>query len=132
MPFPITIRPWSAAPSFAWSAAETWPWTPPALRGGSAREHVYILYRRSREEMPARTEEIHHAEQEGIIFKLLCAPLEYLSDAKGMVRQVRCQEMQLGDPDDSGRRRPLAKEGCTFTLDVDMAIIAIGAVRIPC
>jgi glutamate synthase (NADPH/NADH) small chain len=90
-------------------------------------EHVYILYRRSREEMPARGEEIHHAEQEGIIFKLLCAPTEYLGDEKGMIRQVRCQEMELGEPDDSGRRRPVPKEGCTFTLDVDMAIIAIGA-----
>jgi glutamate synthase (NADPH) small chain len=90
-------------------------------------EHVYILYRRSLEEMPARAEEIHHAEQEGIIFKMLCAPLEYLSDDKGMVHQVRCQEMELGEPDDSGRRRPIAKEGCTFMLEVDTAIIAIGA-----
>ena len=89
-------------------------------------EHVYILYRRSREEMPARAEEIHHAEQEGIIFRLLCAPTEYLGDEKGRVRQVRCQEMELGEPDDSGRRRPVPKEGCTFTIDVDMAIIAIG------
>ncbi len=90
-------------------------------------EKVYILYRRSREEMPARAEEIHHAEQEGIIFRLLCAPTEYLGDDKGMIRQVRCQEMELGEPDDSGRRRPVPKQGCTFTLDVDMAIIAIGA-----
>jgi glutamate synthase (NADPH) small chain len=90
-------------------------------------DHVYILYRRSRDEMPARAEEIHHAEEEGIIFKLLCAPLEYLGDQRGMVRQVRCQEMELGEPDDSGRRRPMPKEGSTFTLDVDTAIIAIGA-----
>jgi glutamate synthase (NADPH) small chain len=89
-------------------------------------KHVYILYRRSREEMPARAEEIHHAEQEGIVFKLLCAPTEYLGDEKGRVRQVRCQEMELGEPDDSGRRRPVPKAGCTFDLDVDMAIIAIG------
>jgi glutamate synthase (NADPH/NADH) small chain len=89
-------------------------------------ENVYILYRRSRDEMPARIEEIHHAEQEGIIFKLLCAPIEYLGDQKGMVRQVRCQEMELGEPDNSGRRRPVPKQGCTFLLDVDTAIIAIG------
>ncbi len=90
-------------------------------------EHVYILYRRSMDEMPARAEEIHHAEQEGIIFKMLCAPVEYLGDEKGMIRQARCQEMELGEPDASGRRRPVPKPGCTFLLDVDMAIIAIGA-----
>jgi glutamate synthase (NADPH/NADH) small chain len=90
-------------------------------------ENVYILYRRSMEEMPARAEEVHHAEQEGIQFKMLCAPTEYLGDDKSMVRQVRCQEMELGEPDDSGRRRPVPKAGCTFLLDVDTAIIAIGA-----
>jgi len=90
-------------------------------------ENVYILYRRSMEEMPARAEEIHHAEQEGIQFKMLCAPIAYLGDEKSMVRQVHCQEMELGAPDDSGRRRPVPKEGCTFSLDVDTAIIAIGA-----
>jgi glutamate synthase (NADPH/NADH) small chain len=90
-------------------------------------ENVYILYRRSREEMPARTEEVHHAEQEGIIFKLLCAPLEYLGDEKGMVRQVRCQEMELGEPDASGRRRPVPKQGAEFVLDTDLAIVAIGS-----
>jgi glutamate synthase (NADPH/NADH) small chain len=90
-------------------------------------ENVYILYRRSREEMPARTEEVHHAEQEGIIFKLLCAPLEYLGDEKGMVRQVRCQEMELGEPDASGRRRPVPKPGAEFVLDTDLAIVAIGS-----
>jgi glutamate synthase (NADPH) small chain len=89
--------------------------------------HVYILYRRSAEEMPARAEEVHHAEEEGIIFKMLCAPLEYLGDEHGMVRQVRCQVMELGEPDSSGRRRPVPKEGAEFTLDVDMAIIAIGS-----
>jgi glutamate synthase (NADPH/NADH) small chain len=90
-------------------------------------ENVYILYRRSREEMPARAEEIHHAEQEGILFKLLCAPLEYLGDERGMVRQVRCQEMELGEPDDSGRRRPVPKAGAEFMLDTDLVIVAIGS-----
>jgi len=90
-------------------------------------ENVYILYRRSREEMPARAEEVHHAEQEGIVFKLLCAPVEYLGDQRGMVRQVRCQEMELGEPDDSGRRRPVPKPGAEFTLDTDLVIVAIGS-----
>jgi len=88
---------------------------------------VYILYRRSREEMPARAEEIHHAEQEGIIFRLLCAPVEYFGDDRGMVRQARCQEMALGEPDESGRRRPVPIEGRQFILDTDLVIIAIGS-----
>ena len=90
-------------------------------------EKVYILYRRSREEMPARAEEIHHAEQEGIIFKLLCAPLEYLGNERGMVQKVRCQEMELGEPDQSGRRRPVPKPGAEFVLDMDLVIVAIGS-----
>jgi glutamate synthase (NADPH/NADH) small chain len=96
-----------------------------ARRLGS--ENVYILYRRSREEMPARAEEVHHAEQEGIIFKLLCAPIEYLGDERGMVRQARCQEMELGEPDDSGRRRPVPKQGAEFLVDTDLVIVAIGS-----
>ncbi len=90
-------------------------------------ENVYILYRRSRDEMPARAEEIHHAEQEGIIFKLLCAPLEYLGNDRGMVAKVRCQEMELGEPDASGRRRPVPKADAEFVLDTDLAIVAIGS-----
>jgi len=94
-------------------------------------EHVYILYRRSRDELPARREEVHHAEQEGIIFKLLCAPIEYLGNEQRMVRQVRCQEMELGEPDDSGRRRPVPKPGAEFILDTDLVIVAIGAAANP-
>jgi glutamate synthase (NADPH/NADH) small chain len=90
-------------------------------------QQVYVLYRRSRQEMPARAEEIHHAEQEGIVLKLLCAPLEYLGDERGMVCRVRCQEMELGEPDDSGRRRPVPKPGAEFTLDSDLVIVAIGS-----
>jgi glutamate synthase (NADPH) small chain len=90
-------------------------------------DNVYILYRRSRDELPARAEEIHHAEEEGIIFKLLCAPIEYLGDQRRMVNQVRCQEMELGEPDESGRRRPVPKPGVEFTLDTDLVIVAIGA-----
>jgi glutamate synthase (NADPH/NADH) small chain len=90
-------------------------------------ENVTVLYRRSREEMPARAEEIHHAEEEGIVFKLLCSPLEYLGDERGMVRQARCQEMELGEPDDSGRRRPIPKPGAEFLIDTDLVIVAIGS-----
>jgi len=90
-------------------------------------ENVYVIYRRSRQEMPARAEEIHHAEQEGIVFRLLCSPIEYLGNDQGMVRQIRCQEMELGEPDESGRRRPIPKEGAEFTLDTDLVIVAIGS-----
>ena len=90
-------------------------------------ENVTVLYRRSKVEMPARGEEIHHAEEEGIVFRLLCTPLEYLGDERGMVRQARCQEMELGEPDASGRRRPVPKEGSEFLLDTDLVIVAIGS-----
>ncbi len=88
-------------------------------------ERVYILYRRTREEMPARAEEVHHALEEGILLTPLCAPVEYLGDPSGMISQVRCQRMELGEPDASGRRRPVPKDEF-FTLDVELAIIAIG------
>ena len=89
-------------------------------------EHVYIVYRRGMEELPARKEEVEHAEEEGIIFKTLSNPIEVLGDEKGYVKGLLCQEMTLGEPDASGRRRPVAKEGCTFTLDVDCMIMSIG------
>jgi len=90
-------------------------------------ENVYVLYRRSREEMPARAEELHHAEEEGIVFKLLCSPIEYLGDDHGMVCKARCQQMELGEPDASGRRRPVPIEGETFEIDTDLIIVAIGS-----
>ena len=77
-------------------------------------------------ELPARKEEVEHAEEEGIIFKTLSNPIEVLGDEKGYVKGMVCQEMELGEPDASGRRRPVAKEGCTFTLDVDCMIMSIG------
>jgi len=95
-----------------------------ALRLGS--EHVYIVYRRSRTELPARLEEIHHAEQEGIVFKMLSNPVEIEGDERDMVKRMKCQEMELGEPDASGRRRPVPKEGCYFTIDTDLVIVAIG------
>jgi len=90
-------------------------------------QSVSILYRRSREELPARAEEVHHAEQEGIEFRFLCTPIEYLGDETGMVRQVRSQEMELGEPDESGRRRPVPKPGSEMLLDADLVIVAIGS-----
>lgn len=87
---------------------------------------VYIVYRRSMEELPARREEVEHAEEEGIIFKTLCNPVEILGDEGGCVRGMRCIEMELGEPDASGRRRPVEKAGSDFELDVDCVIMALG------
>ena len=89
-------------------------------------ENVYIVYRRGMEELPARREEIEHAEEEGIIFKTLSNPIEVLGDENGYVKGMVCQEMELGEPDASGRRRPVPKEGATFTLDVDCMVMSIG------
>ncbi len=95
-----------------------------ALRIG-ARE-VSIIYRRSEAEMPARREEIHHAREEGIIFRMLTNPVGIIGDEKGCVTAMTCVEMELGEPDASGRRRPVAKPGSAFTLPVDTVIVAIG------
>lgn len=100
-----------------------------ALRMGA--EKVYILYRRSMEELPARREEVHHAEEEGIEFRLLSNPVRILGDESGHVRAVECVEMELGEPDASGRRRPVRKPNSEFTLDADAVIIAIGTVPNP-
>lgn len=89
-------------------------------------ENVYIVYRRSEEEMPARNEEIEHAKEEGIIFKTLNNPVEILGDEHKFVTGMRCIEMELGEPDASGRRRPVEKPGSEFTLDVDCVVMSIG------
>ncbi|MCD8053342.1 MAG: NADPH-dependent glutamate synthase [Lachnospiraceae bacterium] len=95
-------------------------------------ENVYIVYRRSEEELPARREEVIHAKEEGIIFKLLNNPVEVLPtetedrNLKGFVAGLKCIQMELGEPDESGRRRPIPKEGSEFVLDVDCVVIAIG------
>ncbi len=89
-------------------------------------ERSIIVYRRTEVEMPARVEEIHHAKEEGIEFLLLAAPLEILGDEKGWVKGLLCQRMQLGEPDASGRRRPVPIEGDTFVLDVDVVVNAVG------
>ena len=96
-----------------------------ALRLGA--DKVRIVYRRSREEMPARIEEIHHAEEEGIEFFLLTAPIKFLGDDNGWVTGVECLRMELGEPDESGRRRPIPIKGSEFQLECDMAVVAIGA-----
>ena len=95
-----------------------------ARRLGSQR--AILAYRRSRAEMPARIEEVHHAEQEGIEFMFLVSPLEILGGSDGWVSAVRLQRMELGEPDDSGRRRPVPIEGSKFVLETDLAIVAIG------
>jgi len=89
-------------------------------------EKVYIVYRRSEVEMPARVEEVHHAREEGIIFKNLNNPVRILGSETGEVIGMECVEMDLGEPDASGRRRPIEKKGSNFVLDIDTAIIAIG------
>jgi glutamate synthase (NADPH/NADH) small chain len=95
-----------------------------ALRLGA--EKSFIIYRRSRTEMPARAEEIHHAEQEGIIFNLLTNPVAYHSDGSGNVREVECIRMELGEPDSSGRRRPVPVEGSNYRIPVDVVVVSIG------
>lgn len=94
-----------------------------ALRLGA---EVYIIYRRSEEELPARKEEVHHAKEEGIIFNLLTNPTEILVDDNGWVRGIRCIRMELGEPDASGRRRPIAIPDSEFELEVDTVIMSLG------
>ena len=94
-----------------------------ALRLGS---EVHIVYRRSEEELPARVEEVHHAKEEGIIFDLLTNPVEILCDENGWVNGIRCVKMELGEPDASGRRRPVEVKGSEFDIEVDTVIMSLG------
>ncbi|MBD3170513.1 MAG: NADPH-dependent glutamate synthase [candidate division Zixibacteria bacterium] len=89
-------------------------------------DNSYIIYRRSQAEMPARAAEIHHAEEEGIEFLLLVNPVKFIGDEDGWVKQMECIRMELGEPDDSGRCRPVPIEGSNFIIDVDIVVIAIG------
>ncbi len=100
-----------------------------ALRLGA--DEVYIVYRRSRVELPARHEEVENAEEEGIIFKLLTNPKQFIGNDQGWVTAMECYEMELGEPDDSGRRRPIVKEGSEFIIDVDVAVVALGTTPNP-
>jgi glutamate synthase (NADPH/NADH) small chain len=95
-----------------------------AMRMGAATSS--IIYRRGKEELPARVEEVHHAEQEGVIFEMLTAPVEVLGDENGWVTGLRCIRMELGEPDDSGRRRPNPIPGSEFVIETDMVVVAIG------
>ena len=95
-----------------------------ALRLGA--EEVYIVYRRGEAELPARAEEIEHAKEEGIIFKTLTNPVEILGDENKFVSGIKCVSMELGEPDESGRRRPVVKEGSEHTIDVDCVVMSIG------
>lgn len=89
-------------------------------------EEVYIVYRRSKAEMPARAEEVENAEEEGIIFKFLTNPKRFIGDEKGWVKAMECYEMMLGEPDASGRRRPIPKPGSEFMMEIDAVIVALG------
>ena len=95
-----------------------------ALRLGARK--AYVLYRRSEAEMPARIEEVKHAKEEGIEFHVLTAPVEFLSDGKGWLAAARCQKMELGEPDASGRRRPVPMQGSEYDVPLSVAVIAIG------
>jgi len=95
-----------------------------SLRLGA--EKSYIIYRRSEKEMPARNEEIEHAKEEGVVFHLLTNPVKFIGDEKGILKEVECLKMKLGEPDDSGRRRPVPIEGSNFKIKIDTALVAIG------
>ncbi len=96
-----------------------------AMRLGA--ESVRIVYRRSRDEMPARAEELHHAEEEGIEFVLLTNPTKFFGDENGRLNSMECLKMELGEPDDSGRRRPVPIEGSEYTIDCDLVVVSVGA-----
>ena len=100
-----------------------------ALRLGA--DEVYIVYRRSEAEMPARREEVENAQEEGIIFKFLTNPKRFIGNDQGWVVGAECYEMELGEPDDSGRRRPITKEGSEFMLDVETVVVALGTTPNP-
>ena len=89
-------------------------------------DRAMIVYRRSEEEMPARVEEVHHAKQEGIEFLTLTNPIEYIADKNGRVSQMKVQKMELGEPDSSGRRRPVPVEGSEYILDCEVVVVAVG------
>jgi len=95
-----------------------------ALRLGA--DNVYIIYRRSHDEMPARKEEVHHAEEEGIQFHILTNPVAFIGDENNLVKDIECQKQELGEPDDSGRRRPVPIKGSEFRIPVDTIVVAIG------
>ena len=100
-----------------------------ALRLGA--DNAFIIYRRTEVEMPARIEEVHHAKEEEVQFKLLTNPVEYIGNKEGWVTGMRCQQMELGEPDDSGRRRPVPVKGSEFVIPVDTVVVAVGTMANP-
>ena len=100
-----------------------------ALRLGA--EKVYVIYRRSKAELPARAEEVENAEEEGIIFNFLTNPKSFIGDDRGWIKAIECYEMELGEPDESGRRRPVVKPDSEFILDIDVVVIALGTTPNP-
>ena len=96
-----------------------------ALRLGA--DNVEIIYRRTKTEMPARAEEIHHAEEEGVKFRFLTAPVRFLGNTEGRLEGVECIRMELGEPDSTGRPRPVEVKGSEYVVPCDMAIIAVGS-----
>jgi len=95
-----------------------------AVRLGA--EEVHIVYRRTEKELPARVEEVHHAMEEGVVFDFLTSPTQIFGDEEGRVTSIECLRYELGEPDDSGRRRPVAIEGSEFEIGLDTVIVAIG------
>ena len=114
------------ARTWRWSAAATRRWTRCGRPAGWGRRTAYLVYRRSEAEMPARVEEVKHAKQEGVQLMCLMNPVEFLGDEKGVLRAMKCVRMELGEPDESGRRSPVVVEGSEFEMPVDVAIIALG------
>jgi glutamate synthase (NADPH/NADH) small chain len=95
-----------------------------AVRLGA--DEVHLVYRRSRTELPARLEEVENAEEEGVIFDLLTLPVRLVGDGNGWIKEMECLEMELGEPDESGRRRPVPVKGSNFLMPIDAVVIAIG------
>ena len=117
-------RPFGRATPSPWEAATSrWIRREPRFAWG---RNSTIVYRRSRVEMPARAEEVHHGEQEGVVFHLLTAPTRILSDANNRVTGMECLKMELGEPDASGRRRPVPIKGSEFVIPADTVIVSIG------
>lgn len=122
---PLYDTPVGMGAPWRWSALAIPPWTPRvALRMGA--ESVSVVYRRTRRESPARAEEMEHAIEEGIWFLWLTNPVEIIGDSCGWVKGMRVQKMELGEPDSSGRRRPLPIKGSEFVLGIDTVIYALG------
>ena len=99
-----------------------WPWI---------AERAMIIYRRTEVEMPARKEEVHHAQEEGVEFLMLTAPVEYIGNKDGWVTGMKCIKMELGEPDKSGRRSPIPIKGSEYIIDVDTVVVAVGTVANP-